>query len=375
MSYYQCQRCLFETKQRTGIIRHLERKNKCIKIFSSYKYNDEQLYNMSLFIRKKTNNEQLIINIKKEKQEKQEKQENQEERNNKCKYCLKIFSNKGNLNKHLRKHEEGNIPVFPIDYYQEKINKENNNEFNHQQISNSFSYQTISSETTHIQQPIISEEINEISKNETYIQTDEQQSTQTPIQQNINQTIQNITVNQQFNNFQLFNIKYPNGFDKEWDLSKISDEKKLFLINCCNTKYSELLKFILQNEVNLNVILENENDTGIVYKNDTEKYIHLNKSDIIDQSLVKLNNQLNELCKETCLKNQEDPQNIEKYNYETLKINKKLNDYKTNNHNIKDGVQNLITNIFNEKKDKSIDLMNKIIEEETKDNLLKNNGF
>ena len=31
--------------------------------------------------------------------------------------------------------------------------------------------------------------------------------------------------------------------------------------------------------------------------------------------------------------------------------------------------------IFNEKKDKSIDLMNKIIEEETKDNLLKNNGF
>ena len=52
-----------------------------------------------------------------------------------------------------------------------------------------------------------------------------------------------------------------------------------------------------------------------------------------------------------------------------------LNDYKTNNHNIKDGVQNLITNIYNEKKDKSIDLMNKIIEEETKDNLLKNNGF
>ena len=369
MSYYQCQRCLFETKQRTGIIRHLERKNKCIKIFSSYKYNDEQLHNMSLFIRKKTNNEQLIININ------QENQENQEERNNKCKYCLKFFSNKGNLNKHLRKHEEGNIPVFPIDYYQEKINKENNNDFMHQQISNSFSYQTISSETTHIQQPIINEEINKLSKNKIYIKNDEQQSTQTPIQQNINQTIQNITVNQQFNNFQLFNIKYPNGFDKEWDLSKISDEKKLFLINCCNTKYSELLKFILQNEDNLNVILENENDTGIVYKNDTEKYIHLNKSDIIDQSLVKLNNQLNELCRETCLKNQEDHQNIEKYNYETLKINKKLNDYKTNNHNIKDGVQNLITNIFNEKKDKSIDLMNKIIEEETKDNLLKNNGF
>lgn len=53
MSYYQCQRCFFETKQRTGILRHLERKNKCVKTFSSYKYNDEQLYHMSLIMRKK----------------------------------------------------------------------------------------------------------------------------------------------------------------------------------------------------------------------------------------------------------------------------------------------------------------------------------
>ena len=373
MSYYQCQRCLFETKQRTGIIRHLERKNKCIKIFSSYKYNDEQLYNMSTIMRKKTST-QLVL--------KQKKLIN-ENIDNQCKYCLKSFSNKGNLNKHLRKHEEGNIPVYPIDFYQEQIDneKKEDKKFNHHQTSNSYSYQTISSETIHVQQPSVNEEIkeeiNELNQNETFVQNDETLSNNhiPPIQQNINQTIQNITVNQQFNNFQLFNMKYPNGFDKEWDLSKISDEKKLFLINCCTTKYSELLKFILQNEDNLNVILENENDTGIVYKNDTEKYIHLNKSDIIDQSLVKLNNQLNELCREICLKNQEDPQYIEKYKYETLKINKKLNDYKTNNHNIKDGVQNLITNIFNEKKDKSIDLMNKIIEEETKNNLLENNGF
>lgn len=374
MSYYQCQRCFFKTKQRTGILRHLERKNKCVKTFSSYKYNDEQLYHMSLIMRKKNNNKLLLKDNKKGFDE--------ENINNQCKYCLKCFSNKGNLNKHLRKHDEGDIPIYPIDFYQEQIDDEKNNNqkepnnFIHHQTSNTYSYQTFSTETTHVQQPIINEEINDFSQNETFVQTDETHTNnQPPIQQNINQTIQNITVNQQFNNFQLFNMKYPNGFDKEWDLSKISDEKKLFLINCCNTKYSELLKFILQNEDNLNVILENENDTGIVYKNDTEKYIHLNKSDIIDQSLVKLNNQLNELCREICLKNQEDPQNIEKYKYETLKINKKLSDYKTNNHNIKDGVQNLITNIFNEKKDKSIDLMNKIIEEETKNNLLKNNGF
>ena len=31
MSYYQCQRCFFISKQKTGMIRHLDRKNKCIK--------------------------------------------------------------------------------------------------------------------------------------------------------------------------------------------------------------------------------------------------------------------------------------------------------------------------------------------------------
>ena len=31
MSHYQCQRCFFITKQKTGMIRHLDRKNKCIK--------------------------------------------------------------------------------------------------------------------------------------------------------------------------------------------------------------------------------------------------------------------------------------------------------------------------------------------------------
>ena len=69
---------------------------------------------------------------------------------------------------------------------------------------------------------------------------------------------------------------------------------------------------ILQNEKNLNVVIEKDTNTGIVYKNDTEKYIHLNKSDIIDQSLTKLRLQLNSLCNEICVKKNGNVENIEK---------------------------------------------------------------
>jgi len=346
MSYYQCQRCLFISKQKTGMIRHLDRKNKCVKNIQSYRYPDEELYRMSLEM-VKNNNKLISKDINTNNKSK-----------HKCKYCLKCFSTKGNLNKHLNKHEDGTIPVYPEEYY---VNQKNNqldkincdNESNTDNSNNINQYNDFQS--------------NIFQNDSEFIQYKDDDN------KNYNQTINNITVNQQFNNYNIINMKYPNGFDKDWDLSKISHEKKLFLINTCNTKYSELLKFILQNDDNLNVIIENETNTGIVYKNDTEKYIHLNKSDIIDQSLTKLKSQLNSLCSEICIQKDNIP-NIEKYQYETLSINKKFDDYNKNNNDIKNGVQDIVSNIFNEKKDKTIEIMNQIIENETNDNLLKN-GF
>ena len=79
------------------------------------------------------------------------------------------------------------------------------------------------------------------------------------------------------------------------------------------------------------------------------------------------------MCKEISIKNNTESQ--EKLDYESLSINKKFHDYKVNNNNIKNGVEDIISNIFNERKDKAINMMNKIIECETKDNLLENNGF
>jgi len=361
MSYYQCQRCLFISKQKTGMIRHLERKNKCIKNIHSYKFSDIELYRQSLTLKKENSlyddNNNLIGYYKKK---------------NECKYCFKCFSTSGNLKKHLNKHEDGSIPIYPKEYYDKKNNinsantltKYNNNK-------NEFIYidKNNNSNSTNS-----NPNINNYSHSSTNISNDTEFVNIHDDDKNINQTINNITVNQQFNNYNIINMKSPNSFDKDWDLSQISYEKKLFLINTCNTKYSELLKFILQNDDNLNVIIENETDTGIVYKNDIEKYIHLNKSDIIDQSLTKLRSQLNNLCQEICVKKNGNIEDIDKYQYELISINKKFDDYSKNNKDIRNGVQDVISNIFNEKKDKTIEIMNKLIENETNDNLLKN-GF
>ena len=377
MSYYECQRCLFISKQKTGMIRHLERKNKCIKNVQAYKFTDEQLYHKSLVMIKKEekinfNQLQLTFELPPKKK-------------NKCKFCLKYFSTKGNLNKHILKHENGSIPVYPMEYYQNGTEKNKQNE--EEPKTNQQSYTQNIHTNTFIQSDnmmenieFIKKQIEESQKNNVYCTTEtaniqvSDEDNESSNKQNINQTINNITVNQQFNNFNIINVKYPNSFDNDWDLSKISDEKKNFLINCCNTKYSELLKTILQNEDNLNVIIEKETNTGIVYKNDTEKYIQLDKSDIIDQSLIKLNNQLNNLCQEIYMKN-EGTDMVEKLQYESLNINKKFNDYRTNNNNIRSRVQDVLLNIFNQKKDKTIEMMNKIIEDETNNNLLKKNGF
>ena len=90
MSYYECKRCNFRSKQKTGMIRHLTRKNKCIKNIQSYKYSDDELYNLSLILIKEDELNKASLN--------------------KCSLCDKNFSTKGNLKKHIKKHEDGTIP-------------------------------------------------------------------------------------------------------------------------------------------------------------------------------------------------------------------------------------------------------------------------
>ena len=401
------------------MIRHLDKKKKCIKNIQSYKYSDDQLYKMSLEIIKidiintnmttnpttnPTTNMNMATNMdtnmatnmatnmdttmdtNMDRTTNTDTNMDMNSNNvvkticmindmNYCKYCFKHFSTKGNLKKHLNKHESGSIPVFPEEYYEDKKEYKEYEEQLYKieeiNIGKSQTLDQLYNTNPYIIQNEEDDVHHEKNKNKN---TNNKNNKNMNKNKSVTQTINNITVNQQFNNYNIINMKYPNGFDKDWDLSQISHEKKLLLINTCNTKYSELLKFILQNDDNLNVIIENETNTGIVYKNDIEKYIHLNKSEIIDQSLIKLKSQLNNLCDEICMKKDSTIENIQKYQYENLSINKKFDNYMKNNNDIKNGVQDIIFNIFNEKKEETINIMNKIIENETNDNLLKN-GF
>ena len=88
MSYYECKKCFFQTKQKIGMIRHLNKKNKCVKNIFSYKYSDDELYHNSLIIIRPNNDNKNV---------------NTDECDTYCKLCAKNFSTKGNLTKHLKK--------------------------------------------------------------------------------------------------------------------------------------------------------------------------------------------------------------------------------------------------------------------------------
>ena len=133
-----------------------------------------------------------------------------------------------------------------------------------------------------------------------------------------NNIIQNININ----------INTPIPFDKDWDLSQIS-ELNIYKLLFSKFMYSKLLEEILKNEINLNVIIENESDSGLVYKNDNDKYV-------------------NTVILEDHLKN-----------IKTI-IDNKFNDYINNNNNIKDGVNRVIKDRYLLNNKDAILLCNKI---------------
>jgi len=84
-SYYECKRCFYKSYQKNDMKKHLEKKNLCERKVESYKYNNEDLYNLSL---------ERNYNTEKE---------------NICKDCNKNFYNNANLKRHMDKYCKKNI--------------------------------------------------------------------------------------------------------------------------------------------------------------------------------------------------------------------------------------------------------------------------
>jgi hypothetical protein len=145
-------------------------------------------------------------------------------------------------------------------------------------------------------------------------------------------------------------------FEELWDISKININNILLKDN----RYTNLLIEILENDVNLNVIISKDNDLSIIYKNEVEKYIIINTSDVIDITMLKLKDYLIEIINVILDKNKDISilANIKD------NINNKYNDFINNTDNIKEIVGQYIINIYSRKLEESINMYNQIVDKE-----------
>jgi hypothetical protein len=165
-----------------------------------------------------------------------------------------------------------------------------------------------------------------------------------------NQNIEN-----QQNIYIIQNINIPIPFDKDWNTEHIDLYLKQLLLLADN-KYTDLLKKILENKSNLNVILDKKNDIGYVY-NSNKEYKDMDKREIVNLSMEKLYNHLNKIKDEVVTNDSKIL--IKNIDEETLKIKDKYNNY-INNKNTHNKVEEYIANIYDTNKDEAYKIFDEI---------------
>jgi len=269
---FECIRCGYTTNKKSSMNTHLNRKNKCNKKLESFKYTDEEAYNISIIRKNNRDNIQ-----------------------NKCNFCNKICNNQESLEKHMNNSCKKNFKI------------ENHN--------------------------------------------------------TVNQTINNDnTVNN--NIYIIQNINMPLTFDKDWSTEHIDIFLKQLLLLAEN-KYTDLLKKILENKENLNVILDKKTNIGYVYDKNNE-YKNMEKSDIVSLSMEKLHSHLNKI-KDEVLSN-DNKISIKNINEESQKIEDKYNEF-INNKNTQKKVEEYISDIFDTKKEDAYQFFN------NNNNYIKDEGY
>jgi transposase-like protein len=176
----------------------------------------------------------------------------------------------------------------------------------------------------------------------------------------------NVLNNYQTNNIETqniinFNFNLMKSFNEQWDTTSMDNFLKLALM-LSNNKYTNTLKSILENDNNLNVIFDKNSEYGLIYNKEDKKFTNMKINEIIELSMEKLNKHLEDFHNEISesLKNVNlniDPEIIEMVKD---KINKKYDIYK-NDIEIKNNVNNIISDIFNEKYDHTKKICNKLL--------------
>ena len=305
MTEFNCFRCGYRTKSRTCMKNHFNKKKKCELKLEYLKYNEDQVFRLS-FIPYKDALNTVISEL--------EDSENIEDADNidniNSKIVNKTQSEILDIIKNIHSAHEKKCP------------------FCNEQFTKQMKLKT---------------HILSFCKNIKIKNEDEMNNKNDSVVNNI--TYQN-TQNTQ-NNI-IFNFYTPDGtkksiipFNEKWDTSHISDEAKIKLF-LSTIKYTKVLEYILKNEVNLNVLLDKNSESGYVYNND--KIQKMKISDIIEQSMDKLNAHLEDFSKDI-LNN--DIFNINKaiIQNECSNCEKKTYDFH-NDENIKKNVETYLSTIY-----------------------------
>jgi hypothetical protein len=174
-----------------------------------------------------------------------------------------------------------------------------------------------------------------------------------------NQVINNIqNQNNITNNHITINIDKLISFNDEWDIDNLKESQKNNLL-VTNLMYTQLLKIILENEFNNNVIIENKDSThGLIFKkfNDYKQYEEISIDEIINESMIKLHKQLSTIY-DNFLSTNEKYDSDNSFSDHVLKqkkiTNQKLNDF-LNNKKIKNTVIDIVKKIYIDNKEDAI---------------------
>jgi hypothetical protein len=317
--------------------RHLERKNKCIiKNVKNLKYNEKELYDMSL--EKIKNNE--INNILDE--------VNTFENSNTFKVSDNIevsdIFEKLNIDDYSNIFKVvDNIKVSNI-FEKSSIGEDLNS---HNIFENSSNIN--STNLDNCENKYICNNCNSSFHNRSNLNRHFKNCNYKKVINITNNTLNNNTLNQNIINI---NLNIPRSFDEDWDISKIDKTLRNMLL-LSNMKYTKTLEHILDNDTNLNVIINDESNSGIVYINSSEKFKPMSIDDIIDKSMDKLHKQLNSFYID--LKDEKNELLLDDDILNTVKdtTDRKYESFKNNKY-INEKVKEFITNIYNNKRHETL---------------------
>jgi hypothetical protein len=156
------------------------------------------------------------------------------------------------------------------------------------------------------------------------------------------------------------------GFNDDWVIDNLNENQKSNLL-VTKLMYTQLIKMILENEFNHNVIIENEESThGLIFKkiNNEKKYEVISIETLIDESMKKLHKQLTSIYDNFSKENEsyfDDNSFRDHISKQKDAADEKINNY-INDKNTHEQVLKIIKDIYITNKDRAINNQKLVLE-------------